>query len=107
MGLTQWRELSAFDRFHALALQEAEDDECSGCGQPRSESMDPANERAYVGMLPHRCFACTARERRMKEYEQASQPGALFFGVVKRVRKKLATQTAKSSAQTGPPPPGP
>lgn len=46
----------------AVALTEIEADRCGGCGQPRSESMDPANEYAYRAD-PLRCFSCAARER--------------------------------------------
>lgn len=45
-----------------LALQAHDDDQCSGCGHPKSESMDPANERAYSG-VPLQCHACRSARR--------------------------------------------
>lgn len=34
---------------------------CSGCGNPKSECMDEANEDAYE-VVPVMCFACAARD---------------------------------------------
>src|SRR5690606_21194913 len=45
-------------RAWAEALELAEADRCPGCGEPRHESTDPANENAYTVGPPWRCFAC-------------------------------------------------
>lgn len=69
------------DRLIAMAVADYEADLCGGCGEPRSESMDPANERAYVAPPPLRCHACTAIEARQEKYRDAQQPRALAFTV--------------------------
>lgn len=52
-------------------------DRCSGCGHPRRESMDPANQRNYQGDSL-RCFACEAREN---EWNRLQQYGANLAGL--------------------------
>jgi hypothetical protein len=47
------------DRGYALAWQELDDDVCDGCGHPRSETLDPANEDGYTGHAVV-CHACRA-----------------------------------------------
>lgn len=55
---------------YALAWQRLARDECSGCGQPKSQSYDPANHDTYrVGVL--RCHACAAREEKQREFQEA------------------------------------
>lgn len=50
------------DQQAALEWQAYKDSLCSGCGLPRVESFDPANQERYdVEVL--RCFACRERER--------------------------------------------
>ena len=61
-GAPPWRQV---DSDLAIALTEIEADECPGCGHPRDESMDPANEFAYLAE-PVRCHACAARDRAAK-----------------------------------------
>lgn len=63
----------------ALTLYEAS--LCPGCGQPRHESMDPANEHRYHADLPLRCHACTAQVRRVKEYADQTDREALYYDV--------------------------
>jgi hypothetical protein len=61
---------------------------CAGCGEPKSESMDPANELAYQGHAL-RCHACAARDARaneIQEDEQADTTG-LFLSVTKKPRR--------------------
>lgn len=72
----------------ALGLTEYEDGLCSGCGQPMHETMDPDNERRWLADLPIRCHACTAREKRAKEYDEATAPGALRYPVRLKPQKQ-------------------
>lgn len=46
----------------ALALRLEEDETCTGCGHPMSESMKPGNDDAY-GARKLTCFACAAIDR--------------------------------------------
>lgn len=58
-----------------------------GCGQPLSESTDPANEGQYEALpLPTRCHACTALEEAKSNYvatygDKIRAPGALTWTV--------------------------
>lgn len=60
------------------ALAEVEHTACSGCGEPLEESMSPdadpdnreGTHRYEVG-APYRCFACDARERKVREFADA------------------------------------
>ena len=61
-----------------LALAEVEAGECSGCGMPLEECMSPEadpNNRAggwtYEGGAPHRCHACSARERSVDAFAKS------------------------------------
>lgn len=65
----------------ALALAMYEADLCSGCGLPRYETNDPANEFRYVPMQAVRCHACTALEVGSKPYAGSPQPSALYIPV--------------------------
>lgn len=53
----------------ALVWQEAQDDACSGCGHPRSETMDPKGPDYEA--VPLRCRACEAREAKAAGMQQA------------------------------------
>lgn len=56
----------------ALVWQECQDDACSGCGHPRSETMNP-NGPDYEA-TPLRCRACEAREARAHQMAQMDGP---------------------------------
>lgn len=72
------------DRDAAIALLEEESDECSGCGQPRSESMSPKADGAYdVEML--RCHACAARARAVGRFTSS---GGSTDGLMVVINKK-------------------
>lgn len=56
--------------------------ECPGCGHPRDESMDKANQLAYVAE-PVRCFACQARDQRAEKWHRAGGDSAgIKFSVI-------------------------
>lgn len=59
------------DRNAALAWQLWEREHCSGCGAPKAESFDPANEFAYEG-VPLECFSCSAQARSVEKMESRS-----------------------------------
>ena len=59
------------DRDWVLALLDLEADACSGCGQPRSESMDRDGEFAYVAE-PIRCHACAALARASRDFTESN-----------------------------------
>lgn len=65
----------------ACALTAYEDGLCGNCGQPRTESMDPAHEYRYRADVPMRCHACTAISARVEEYADAKHARALYFDV--------------------------
>lgn len=67
------------DSLLAQALTFYESLLCSGCGQPLTQSMDPATEGKWTAPLPSRCHACTAIAHRAKDYEKADAPHALKF----------------------------
>lgn len=48
---------------------------CPGCGHPRDESFDPANEDHYDAK-PFTCHACHARDRKAWNREQNRDPKA-------------------------------
>lgn len=53
---------------------------CSGCGRPRHETFDPANEQAYEAEA-QRCHACATRDRKTtmwREDENADTSGVYF-----------------------------
>jgi hypothetical protein len=62
-GEEAWTET---DVAYALEWKAIEADRCSGCGQPASESFNPANLDAY-GTKDLVCFACQARDLRIEE----------------------------------------
>lgn len=88
MGLTAFRALPPTDRILALALEEYESGLCSGCGLPVHETYDPDNERAFEAALPVRCHACTTRDKRAAEYDEAKQREALRFPVTRKPERK-------------------
>lgn len=53
------------DTEEVLAWLEVEAENCPGCGHPKAETFDPANEDAYVGTVLA-CAACTARRKAEK-----------------------------------------
>lgn len=50
------------DREWALALLAEEGDTCTGCGQPLSETFDPANAEAYTVDAIGICAGCYVLE---------------------------------------------
>jgi hypothetical protein len=68
------------DREWAMALVDIEADTCHGCGQPRTESLDPANEGHYSAS-PHRCHACAAMSRAVRAWSDAggTTDGVTFY----------------------------
>lgn len=62
------------DLIGLLALQRHEDDLCSGCGHPRSESMLPGNDGAYSGE-PLQCHACRAARRSVDDWSSEELHG--------------------------------
>lgn len=72
---------TAEDRTWAIALLEYEAEICSGCGQPRSESMAIENEFRYRPTVL-RCHACNtvAREADGQVESKANTKG-LMIGV--------------------------
>lgn len=73
------REWTEQDFAEALALLKLEAETCSGCGEPRSESMHPDAEGGYKVDDPTRCHACTELER--ARAVERPHPQALFFEV--------------------------
>lgn len=67
------------DRAWAIALLEYEADLCSGCGQPRSESMAIENEFRYHPTAL-RCHGCAAVARESEEFSGSNTKG-LMIGV--------------------------
>lgn len=64
-------------RDYLFAFLEHEADQCSGCGEPISESAhplaDPANpdrEYTYQVSNPIVCFACEAKEKQLKKWNK-------------------------------------
>lgn len=81
------------DVSYALAWEqyqhELDADRCSGCGQPRSESTDPTNERparSQYRIEEHVCFACRTKELALEGYRvnKEEPPKGLYLAVVKK-----------------------
>lgn len=73
------------DREWAMALLAYEADLCE-CGQPRSESTDPASEGAYRAE-PLRCHACSVIARSGEAFAQAGgDVKGLLYSVTKTRR---------------------
>ena len=70
------------DRAWAMALLEYEADLCSGCGQPRSESMAAEHEFDYRPTAL-RCHGCAAVARESERYTEGPNPNTkgLMIGV--------------------------
>lgn len=68
----------------ALVWQEAQDEACSGCGQPRSESFDPKGPDYEA--TPLRCRACEAREAKAAAWQrdEHAQLHGIKFAVTPR-----------------------
>ena len=74
------------DRQAALEWMEYERQLCGGCGMPRDESFDPANDDHYDAE-PFTCHACAARDRKAWNREQGRATGAPpDFGVYYAIR---------------------
>lgn len=75
---------TAEDTEAALVWQEAQDDLCGGCGQPRSESMAPNGPDYEAHVL--RCRACEARESVATQWqrEENAQLAGAKFAVIER-----------------------
>lgn len=60
---------TAEDRAWSIALLEYEADLCSGCGQPRSQSMDAENEFRFqpTVLVCHGCRAVAKESERLAE----------------------------------------
>ena len=76
---TPWSEE---DRAWALALVEFERSLCS-CGEPLHESLDAANEEAYVAEFI-RCHACAAVERANRSLPESADRAGLRINVKRR-----------------------
>ena len=68
------------DRGWSIALLEYEADLCSGCGQPRSESMGKANEFHYSPTVL-RCHACKTVARKADDLADSKDTKGLMIGV--------------------------
>lgn len=67
----------------ALVWQESQDEQCSGCGHPRSETMDPKGPDYQAIQL--RCRACETREA--LAHTESEKPGSMHgvkFAVTER-----------------------
>ena len=78
----------------ALAWQQYADSLCSGCGNPRTETMDPKLESEWHADLPLRCHSCTAVSARAKEYKDATAPEALYFTAERHPRRTAGMNNA-------------
>lgn len=67
------------DAEEILAYLEWQDSLCPGCGHPKHESFDPANEYAYRGLALN-CHACGAKRRAERK---ASDDPAVYSVAVK------------------------
>lgn len=72
------------DRAWALALAQVEADSCPDCGQPWSESSDPASEWSYQAQLI-RCHACATGARTAHHHQEAGgDTRGLHVSILKR-----------------------
>lgn len=65
----------------ALALDEFDAENCPGCGLPKIETFDPANEWAYRGETLA-CHACSARRRAERQHDDLDD--AIYSYVTRR-----------------------
>lgn len=69
---------------YALEWRALDEANCSGCGQPRADSFDPANADAY-DVRSLRCHACAAREETSHQFSDAGgQLAGLYLTVHRR-----------------------
>lgn len=79
--MSRWSEE---DLGYALAWQAEQDAQCSGCGHPRDESMNPDYETAW-DVSTNRCYACAAMARKGKAHSEGGMEAAgLFLGATRR-----------------------
>ncbi|MFI6477358.1 hypothetical protein ACIBH1_05460 [Nonomuraea sp. NPDC050663] len=57
------------DRDWAAADLQEQANACEGCGFPRDETTDPANEGAYVALEPVKCHGCAPMTRKKEKLE--------------------------------------
>jgi hypothetical protein len=69
----------------ALAWQAEQDALCTGCGNPRDESMAPAHEEHWVTDKLV-CFACRARARRARESTEPEEIDGAYYTTRLEVR---------------------
>lgn len=69
----------------AQAAEMLDRSRCPGCGTPLWLAYDPKLERKWKSPLPNRCHPCTAKGKRMAEYEgeNVTHRDALHFDVVR------------------------
>lgn len=67
----------------AVALTDIEEDRCSGCGHPRSVSMDPAHEFHWRAERLV-CHACAARDRAARRDDGKHRDDAGMNWIVRR-----------------------
>lgn len=95
MPLSKLRMWSPHDYTLAVALQMHEDDLCSGCGHPMSETA----RNIYSVPAPSRCGACDALQ--MTEdggtYKQLPRPQALRFSTTLIPRESLKPRPWETS----------
>lgn len=68
------------DRDYALALLAVEADTCSGCGQSRSQTTDPAMQDGYLAD-PIRCHGCAAVSTAAEPFVKPRDAAGLYFSV--------------------------
>lgn len=71
---------TAEDRAWAIALLEYEADLCSGCGQPRTESMAAEHEFGYRAQA-WRCHGCAAVAKESERFSGSKNTAGLMIGV--------------------------
>lgn len=94
------------DRLLALALQEYEDGQCPGCGQPLKDSMDGDLLEEWTTTEPHRCGGCTALARAAARAEEQKReyPSALRYivglraGWEERRARSVAARAERAAA---------
>lgn len=86
------------DTDYVLAWMDYQSSLCSGCGQLKSESMDPANDRAYEA-VPIQCFACATKDAEMRKAGEASSSGSMgksaFDGLYIAVQSRGVTERGR------------
>lgn len=54
---------------------------CDGCGHPKAETFDPANDDKYTATV-YVCHACAARDRKAHVLRQTANPDSPPAGVM-------------------------